>query len=93
MSKNKVIPIASASRLYCIECHAMSDLVLAERGPDCDAALLACGHSRGEYLPPAGLSVEHVGTPEGVAAFPGDAKKFPFTGTVRERWGLRTRKR
>jgi hypothetical protein len=77
--------------LYCAECaelRAVSDVIETE---DCDVAVQACGHQRSVYVPVAAgrLSVEHVGSPEGAGLFPGDAKHFPITGSIQDRWKLR----
>jgi hypothetical protein len=81
--KKRKYSIPLSVKLYCSECQALRAVAFTDTSASFDAALLECGHSRSAYVPPQGISLEQLGSPEGWAAFPGDAKKFSITASVR----------
>jgi hypothetical protein len=66
-------------KMYCLECKEVRNVALVDRSQDIDACLLDCGHSRSAYLPPTGVSLEHVSEPECGRLFPGcERDKYQF---------------
>jgi hypothetical protein len=73
--REETFSIPKGSRLYCPTHQELSDVVTVTTNDGFDVAILDCYCARSIYLPPTGLSVEHVGTVEGAGMFPADKKE------------------
>jgi hypothetical protein len=85
--KKRDYEIPHSVKLLCPECQVVVPIAFTDTSEAFDAALLLCGHSRSAYVPPTGISLEQLGTSEGVAAFPGDQRaKHELRGRTWSRW-------